>query len=261
MPLVYRESLPDRQPLGTLLCLHGFPESSFMWRHLMEATAQAGWQAVAPDLPGYGDSPYAGDGSWEAHVAAVDDFHREQELGPVVLVLHDWGGRIGLRWACEHPEVVRGLVISNTGFFADGQWHQMAATMRTPGEGERLVETITRDALGGLLRSVSTGMTDRCIDEYAKAFTTPERRRGVLELYRSGDFEKVAAYDLATLDVPALVLWGEHDPFAPVAGAHRFVAELPDAELAIVPGVGHFVYDDAPEACATHVLRFLEQRL
>jgi haloalkane dehalogenase len=257
MPLVYRESLPDQEPLGTLLCLHGFPESSFMWRDLMEATAAAGWQAVAPDLPGSGDSPYSGDGSWEAHVQAVDDFHRDQELGPVVLVVHDWGGLIGLRWACEHPEVVRGLVISNTGFFPDGRWHAMAKTLRTPDEGEQAVEAFTREALGGVLRSMSRGMTERAIDEYAKTFSSPERRRGVLEMYRSGDFSKLERYSLSTLTMPALVLWGEDDAFAPVAGAHRFVAELPDAELAIVPDAGHFVYEDAPESCATHVLRFL----
>jgi haloalkane dehalogenase len=99
MPLVYRESLPVEEPLGTVLCVHGYPESSYMWRHVLEAAAAAGWQAVAPDLPGYGDSPYTGDGSWRAHIDALDAFHREQELGEVVLVVHDWGGLIGLRWA------------------------------------------------------------------------------------------------------------------------------------------------------------------
>lgn len=257
MPLVYRESLPEAEPQGTLLFLHGFPESSFMWRHLLEATASAGWQGVAPDLPGYGDSPYGGDGSWEAHVQAVDDFHREQELGPVVLVMHDWGGLIGLRWALEHPEVVRAMVVSNTGFFPDGEWHSMAKTMRTRGEGEGFIEGFTLETLAGMLRGVSTGMDDRSIAEYAKVFSTPERRRGTLELYRSGDFEKTAQYDLATLDMPALVLWGENDPFVPVAGAHRFLKELPDAELAVLPDVGHFLYDDAPQACADAVVAFL----
>ena len=121
MPLVYRESLPVEAPKGTVLCLHGYPESSYMWRHLLETVADVGWQAVAPDLPGYGDSPYAGSGTWQAHVDAVDAFHREQELGEVVLVVHDWGGLIGLRWACEHPELIRAMVISNTGFFSDGK--------------------------------------------------------------------------------------------------------------------------------------------
>jgi haloalkane dehalogenase len=236
MPLVYREALPVQEPLGTVLCLHGYPESSYMWRHLLESVADAGWQAVAPDLPGYGDSPYAGSGTWTSHVQAVDDFHREQQLGEVVLVVHDWGGLIGLRWACEHPELIRALVISNTGFFADGKWHGMADALRTPGQG------------------------DRSVDEYFKAYGSPERRRGQLELYRSGEFSELEDYDLgATVKAPALILWGADDPFAPVAGAHRFDAELADSSLVVVDGAKHFVFDDDPERCSAEVVSFLER--
>ena len=259
MPLVYRESLPVEAPKGTVLCLHGYPESSYMWRHLLETVADAGWQAVAPDLPGYGDSPSAGSGTWQAHVDAVDAFHREQELGEVVLVVHDWGGLIGLRWACEHPELIRAMVISNTGFFADGKWHGMAQALRTPGQGEEIVDAIDREGFGGMLRAVSPSLDDRSIDEYFKAYGSPERRRGQLELYRSGEFSELEDYDLAAVGAPALILWGEDDPFAPVAGAHRFAKELPDTELVVVGGAKHFVFDDEPEACSAAVRAFLER--
>ena len=259
MPLVYRESLPVEAPKGTVLCLHGYPESSYMWRHLLETVADAGWQAVAPDLPGYGDSPYAGSGTWQAHVDAVDAFHREQELGEVVLVVHDWGGLIGLRWACEHPELIRAMVISNTGFFSDGKWHGMAQALRTPGQGEEIVDGIDREGFGGMLRAVSPSLDDRSIDEYFKAYGSPERRRGQLELYRSGEFSELEDYDLAAVGAPALILWGEDDPFAPVAGAHRFAKELPDTELVVVGGAKHFVFDDEPEACSAAVRAFLER--
>jgi pimeloyl-ACP methyl ester carboxylesterase len=259
MPLVYRESLPVEEPKGTVLCLHGYPESSYMWRHLLEAVADAGWQAVAPDLPGYGDSPYAGSGTWQAHVDAVDAFHREQELGEVVLVVHDWGGLIGLRWACEHPDLIRAMVISNTGFFADGRWHGMADALRTPGQGEQLLDGLDRDGFAAMLRSVSPNLDDRSVDEYFKAYGSEERRRGQLEMYRSGDFSELEDYDLSTVRAPALLLWGEDDPFAPVAGAHRFARELPDTELVVVEGAKHFVYDEEPQRCSAAVVSFLER--
>jgi haloalkane dehalogenase len=259
MPLVYRESLPVEEPKGTVLCLHGYPESSYMWRHLLEAVADAGWQAVAPDLPGYGDSPYAGSGTWQAHVDAVDAFHREQELGEVVLVVHDWGGLIGLRWACEHPDLVRAMVISNTGFFPDGRWHGMADALRTPGQGEQLVDGLDRDGFAAMLRSVSPNLDDRSIDEYFKAYGSEERRRGQLEMYRSGEFSELKDYDLSTVGAPALLLWGEDDPFAPIAGAHRFARELPDTELVVVDGAKHFVYDEEPQRCSAAVVAFLER--
>lgn len=259
MPLVYRESLPVEEPKGTVLCVHGYPESSYMWRHLLEAVADAGWQAVAPDLPGYGDSPYAGSGTWTAHVQALDDFHREQELGEIVLVVHDWGGLIGLRWACEHPDLIRAMVISDTGFFADGKWHGMAEALRAPGQGEQLVDGLDRDGFAAMLRTVSPELDDRSIDEYFKAYGAPERRRGQLELYRSGEFSELKDYDLSSVDAPALILWGEDDPFAPVAGAHRFARELPDASLVVVKGAKHFLFDDEPARCSAEVVTFLER--
>ncbi len=57
------------------------------------------------------------------------------------------------------------------------------------------------------------------------------------------------------------MLWGEHDEFAPVAGAHRFQRELPDAELVVVEDAGHFVFEEAPERCAEAVTAFLAARL
>ncbi len=248
MPLVYRESLPVEAPKGTVLCLHGYPESSYMWRHLLETVADAGWQAVAPDLPGYGDSPYAGSGTWQAPVDAVDAFHREQDLGEVVLVVHDWGGLIGLRWACEHPELVRAMVISNTGFFSDGKWHGMAQALRTPSQGKSWSTLLTARDFGGMLRAVSPNLDDRSIDEYFKAYGSPERRRGQLGSTAPASSPSWRTTTSRRSGRPRLILWGEDDPFAPVAGAHRFAKELPDTELVVVGGAKHFVFDDEPES-------------
>jgi haloalkane dehalogenase len=258
--LAYREAVPQGEPRGTVLCVHGYPESSFMWAALLEACAKAGWRAVAPDLPGYGDSPSAPPHTWERAVDAVEAFHRALGLGPVALVVHDWGGLIGLRWACDRPERVRALVISDTGFFADGKWHGLAQAMRTEGQGEELVAAMTREGLGAMLAQVAPGIGQAAIDEYSKAFADDIRRRGQLELYRSGDFEKLAAYQgrLAALGVPVLLLWGEDDPFAPVAGAHRLAAELPHARLEVLPGTGHFLFDEAPAETARAVVAFLD---
>lgn len=246
---------------GNVLLLHGFPESSRMYEPLLEPIAQAGWRAVAPDLVGFGDSQPngAGTATWTAQVEAVEAFRIAQGLDRVVLVVHDWGGLIGLRWACDHPDAVEALVISDTGFFADAQWHDLAVAMRTPGTGEELVDSLTPEAFGGLMRSVSTGMDDAAIAAYAQMLSTPDRRAAVLELYRSGEFAELAAYEgaLAALGVPTLLLWGAEDPFAPVAAAHRFRSEIPDAELVVIDGTGHFIWDDAPQRCTDAVLSFL----
>ncbi|TMK25371.1 MAG: alpha/beta hydrolase [Actinobacteria bacterium] len=244
------------------LLVHGYPESSYMWQGALAALADAGWRALAPDLPGYGDSEADPPGTWERHIEALERFVRELELGPVALVTHDWGVPIGLRWACDRPGSASALVISDGGFFADRRWHDLANAIRTPGEGERLIESYTREGFAAAMRAVSSGMSDDAIEEYWKGFADGTRRRGHLELYRSGDFDKLLPYEgrVAALDVPTTIIWGEEDRFASVRMGHRFHEEIPGSELQVLAGAGHFVWDDEPERANDALVDFLGRR-
>ncbi len=258
--LAYREAGESSERVALLV--HGYPESSYMWQHALGALAQAGWRALAPDLPGYGDSEPAESGAWERHVEALARFVEELELGPLALVTHDWGAMIGLRWACDHPGAASALVISDSGFFADRRWHDMANVMRTPGEGEKLIRAFTPEGFAAAMRAVSSGMSEEAIAQYWKAFADDTRRLAALELYRSGDFDKLIPYEgrLAALDLPALIVWGEDDRFAGVRMAHRFHDELPGSELLVIDGAGHFVWDDEPARTSGALVDFLGRR-
>jgi haloalkane dehalogenase len=253
--LSFRESGSPDAPVALLL--HGYPQSSFMWTGVMPALADAGWRAVAPDFAGYGDSEPDPPATWERHIESLERFRLELGIRSCVLVVHDWGGLIGLRWACEHPDAIRALVISSSGFFPDGKWHGMAKVLREAGTGEQMIGAVDRDVFGNVMRGSIDGIGEEAIDEYWKAYADETRRRGHLELYRSGDFSKLEGYDLAELGLPTLLLWGEDDEFAPVAGARRFQRELPDTELVVVNGAHHFVWEDAPAECAAALTGFL----
>ncbi len=258
--LAYREAVPDGEAAGDpVLCIHGFPESSYMWQRLLPALAAVGRRTLALDLPGYGDSAPDPPGTWERHMDAIERFREAAGVERAVLVVHDWGGLVGLRWACDRPGVASALVASDTGFFPDGRWHGFAKGLRTPGQGEELVSQFTREGFAAMMQASSSGFDGEAIGEYWKAFATPEGRNGVLELYRSGDFSKLEPYrgKLAALDVPMLCLWGADDEFAPVAGAYRFRKEVPHAEVIVVEGARHFVYADAPKRCAEEITAFL----
>jgi haloalkane dehalogenase len=259
--IAYRENAPHVSDGFPLLCLHGWPQSSYMWRHLLPALASAGRRVLAPDLPGFGDSPPDPPGTWGRHVEAIERFRQEIGLEQVVLVVHDTGGGIGLRWACDHPEAVCGLVITNTGFFPDYEWHELAKAMRTEGQGEALVDSLSRDGLGTLLEAASNGIDERAVEEYWKAFATEGHRRGMLELYRSFDLDELAPYEgkLAGLGVPTLVLWGEQDEYLPRDYAPRFTREIPGAELVLLETARHFLFEDEPERCAREVVDFLRR--
>jgi haloalkane dehalogenase len=259
--IAYREALPEGWDGSgrTVLFLHGYPTSSYLWRNVMPHAAGAGWRAIAPDLPGFGDSAADLPGTWERQIGHVERFRTELGLDDVVLAVHDWGGLIGLRWACDNPDAVSGLFITDTGFFPDGRWHGMAKALRTEGEGEQLVANVNRDLLGMALRQVSPVLPDDALDEYWKAYGDDERRQAQLDLYRSGDFSKLEAYDgcMGGLGLPTRIVWGAKDEFAPVGGAHRFQKQIPGARLVVLDDAGHYVMEDAPMRVGQELSDFL----
>jgi haloalkane dehalogenase len=250
--LAFREAGPADGPVALLV--HGFPQSSYMWRDVLPSVAAAGWRGLAPDLAGFGDSPLDPPGTWERQVEALEAFRVAHGVERCALVTHDWGALIGLRWACEHPERIAALVISGTGFFPDGKWHGMAAGLRTEGTGEEMLAGLDRGSFGAMMKAVSPLMSEEAVDEYWRSLGTDAGRHAILEMYRSGDFEEIAGHEgaLGRLGVPTLLLWGERDEFAPVASAYRFEREIPGARIEVIEGAGHFLFSDAPgEAVAT----------
>jgi haloalkane dehalogenase len=263
--IAYREALPkDADGAAPVaIALHGYPTSSYLWRAVLPRLADAGYRAIAPDLPGFGDSPPRRPGTWERQIENVDRVRTSLGIDHLALIVHDWGGLIGLRWACDHPGVVSAIVITDSGFFPDGKWHGLAKTLQTEGEGETVLENMTRELFAAGLRQVSPPLPDEAIDEYWKAYADEERRRNHLDLYRSGQFTKLEPYrgKLAELDVPMLLLWGGRDQFAPVAGGYRFQKEIPSARLVVLEDAGHFLMEDEPERVADEIAKFLAAQL
>ena len=147
------------------------------------------------------------------------------------------------------------------GFFPDIEWAAIAKTMRTPIQGEALVDSLSREGFATMLGETADSFDERAIDEYWKAFATPASRRGMLELYRSFDLDELKPYHrkLAELGVPALILWGQQDEFLPLDYASRFAREIPGSKLVLLEGVRHFLYEDEPERCGREVIEFLEE--
>lgn len=259
--IAYREAGPPEGPVAVLV--HGFPESSVMWGALQEALAAAGIRSIAPDLIGLGDSAADRPGTWHNQIEMIARLHAGLGLDRVALVVHDWGGLIALRWACDHPEHVSALVISDTGFFADGKWNAVAQAARTPGTGEELAANMSRELLGQMLTGVCPPMPEEHIDAYWAAFERGDGRRTMLDFYRTCEFPELEPYEpkLAALHVPTLLAWGAKDEFAPIGGAYRFAKQIPHAEMAIFDDLGHFLFDEDPGPVAERVAGFLADHL
>ena len=260
--IAYREVVPDGAESGApVVCVHGFPESSRMWVPLIEALAAAGRRGLAPDLYALGDSTDFGPATFEHSLERFTAWVDALGLDRIAVAVHDWGGFIGLAWACSNPDRVDALVVSNTGFFADGRWHGMAKLLRSE-QGEEIIGALDRDGFNRLMNANGEVFSTEDLDAYWAPFAEEAEGRGqraTLEFYRSMDMEKLEPWQgkLARIGAPALLVWGADDQFAPLAGAKRFEREIPGAKLVAIEGGGHFVFDEHPERAVAETVEFL----
>ncbi len=242
---------------GTVLCLHGNPTWSYLWRHVL-ASAPPGWRVVAPDQLGMGYSERLPVPRRLAQrVADLGGLADALDIdGPVVVVAHDWGGPVSLGWALEHRSQVRGLVLTNTavhqpegaaipGLIRLARSARETVCVRTPA----FVRAATALSRPALPRDVRTA--------FAAPYSSPSRRRAV------GDFVADVAVEpghpstpvLAGIadgvrelsDVPALLLWGARDPVFTERYLHDLLDRLPHAQLHRFAAASHLVTEDAPE--------------
>jgi len=251
-----------QQADAAVVFVHGNPGSSEDWAALLAQTGEFA-RAVAFDMPGFGqadkpaDFPYTIDG-YAGHLAALLD---ELGIRRVHLVLHDFGGPWGLAWAAAHPQALASVTLINTGVLPGYRWHYLAQIWRRPLLGEMFQAMATRGAFGLLLKHGNPrGLPREFVDRMYRDYDAGTRR-AVLRLYRaSGD---VAGYSqqviaaLGPLPIPALVIWGRHDPYIPVAFAHRQRLAFPGAAVQVLDGSGHWPMADDPEAVRASLIPFL----
>jgi pimeloyl-ACP methyl ester carboxylesterase len=231
-----------------VLYLHSVPTSSDDWLAPLELSG-----GLAPDLPGFGRTDKAGnlDYSLTAYVLFVERFLDALDVGEVVLVGHGWGAAIGLLFAQRHPGRVTRLAIIDAVPLLEGfEWPAIVRWTRRPGLGELLMGSVNRWLLARILRAGAAtpeAWPDARVDAVFEQFDQGTQR-AILRLQRSVDTAMLAAsgQDLAELDQPVLVLWGEEDPWLPPSFADAYASRLPHATVQRVAGAGHWPWLDQP---------------
>lgn len=243
------------------LYLHGVPTSSDDWIPFLERTG-----GIAPDLIGFGRSGKSGhlDYSLGGLAGFVERLLARLGIDRVTLVGHDWGAAVGLVFAQHRPERIERLVVCNAIPLLDGfHWHRAARLWRVPGVGEILMGSISRRLLARALRSGCANpdaWPDTRIATVWEQFDQGTQR-AILRLHRSADERSLAAAGerLASIDAPALVLWGERDPWLPASFADAYAAKLPRAGAERVANAGHWPWLDQP-AVVDRIAAFVEDR-
>jgi haloalkane dehalogenase len=247
---------------STVLCFHGEPSWSYLYRHMLDRLVDQDHRVVCPDLVGFGRSDKPTDQAWytyDRHVETVSAHLDQIELKDVTVVVQDWGGPIGLRWAVEHSDQVARLVILNTGLFTGRvskgfmAWREFAE--RTPDL-----------PIGMILQgATTTELPPEVVAAYEAPFPNAESKAGAqrfpllvpLTSEEPGVAEMQATRDeLSHWDKPALVAFSDTDPVFPYPRAGDVFTEMiPTAgEQVRIEGAAHFLQEDRGREIADAML-------
>lgn len=246
--------------------VHGNPGPSDDWDRLAPAVAEFA-RTIAMDLPGYGraEHPYNFDFTVEGYASYLGLLLEQLGVTRAHLVLHDFGGAFGLAWAAAHPEKLASLTVINTGALRGYRWHKYARIWQTPVLGELFQLSTTLATFKAALNRDNPRPFPEGFAERILSYADWPHKRAVLKLYRASrelgaQFERYLP-QAHELDRPACVIWGAGDVFLPVSFAEQQREVFPQAEVHVLPGLGHWPFVDDPDAVLAVLLPFLRKQL
>lgn len=261
------------------LCLHGFPEHSYSWRYQLPLLAELGYRAWAPNLRGYGNSSRpVGIASYAMKhllddVAGLIDASGAEE---VVLIAHDWGGAIAWEFALRRIRPLRKLVVMNIPhpvLFEQGvrHWAQFKRSwyilfFQLPWLPEWMLGQDGAKAIGQAFRGMAVDKSrfpPEVLEIYQRNAAQPGALTAMLNYYRAIFRKGPRPQNARTpgkLDVPTLMIWGEQDTALGKELTYGTEQLLSDFTLHYLPGVSHWVQQEAPEKVNEILRGWLESR-
>jgi haloalkane dehalogenase len=248
-----------------VVCFHGEPSWSYLYRKMVGPLVDAGHRVVVPDYAGFGRSDKPTDRRWytyDRHVEMVTRVLGTLDLNDAIVVGQDWGGPIGLRWAMENADRVGALSISNTGVFTGRVSKGFLAWRDFAEKNPDLPVGVVIQ--GG----TATDLPDNVVAAYDAPFPTVESKAGAAQfpvLVPAADDAVGAAEMRALADAlsrwqkPALVAFSDLDRIFPYPKAGQVFCDLiPTAtEQVTIEGASHFLQEDQGERLAQEVRKHL----
>jgi pimeloyl-ACP methyl ester carboxylesterase len=245
-----------------VLLLHGFPTSADLWRREAWLLAQR-MRVIVPDLLGYGESDKPGhaDLSEPAQAGYVRELLEALGIHDLAVVGHDIGGAIAQMLALDSGLAIRSLVLLDSACF--DSWPIEGVRLVQDARPEQETGTFVEDVLRvtfDLGIAHQGRLESTVVDGYIQPWRADPRAffRAVRSLTGKGLAGRDA--ELGELDSPALIIWGEDDPYLPAALAERLGEAIPFSTVALLPGCSHFITEDAPQTVGPLVYEFLRMR-
>jgi haloalkane dehalogenase len=235
-----------------VIFMHGEPTWSFLWRKVIPPVRDAGFRCIAPDLAGFGGSDKPTDIGWysyDRHTELAASLLEDLDLRKATIVVHDWGGPIGLRLAVEHAERIERIVILDTGLFTGRQRMTDAWTAFRD-----FVERTEDLPIGFLVRGACKhDPGDAVIAAYDAPYPDAASKAGArafpLLIPRAPEEPGAAAgqrvQDSLREDKrPKLVLWADSDPILPPNVGERFAEAVGAPAARPIEDASHFLQED-----------------
>lgn len=268
----YREAGSVQAP--TVLLLHGFGASSYMFRQLIPQLATK-YHVIAPDLPGFGQTTVNSgvnfSYSFDNLAAVIDAFTVAKKLDRYALYVFDYGAPVGWRLAVNNPQKITAIVSQNGNGYEEGLsagWADMQKAWANPTAENR--EALRSFNNADMLKwQYTEGVTDTSLiapETYQLAHAAIERIGVEVQLDLLVDYgNNIKQYSrlhdyFRRYQPPLLAIWGEKDPFFLPAGANAFKRDNPNAEVQFL-NTGHFAIETHGGEIATQMLQFLDHSI
>lgn len=246
-----------------VLLLHGIGGGRSIWNAqasgTLQALADAGFRALALDLPGYGDSVALGPPGMDSFVNAVQALIDHTRPRRVLLLGHSMGGMVAQAFAARFPQRLHGLVLACTSALfgkPDGAWQQQFVA-------ERLAPLDAGLGMAGMADRLVPGLVSPAASAAARQIARDVMARVPEVSYRAA-LQTIAGFDLrealAAIRVPTLLLAAEHDRTAPPEVMQRMAARIAGSEYLCLKDAGHIANVEAPAAFNAAVVDFLRRR-
>lgn len=253
-----------------IVMVHGNPTWSFYYRNLGLILKKTN-RIIIPDHMGMGlsDKPRKYDYSIKNHMDNFGKLLDSLNLPSFHLVVHDWGGPIGLSYAVEHPEKIKSLTILNTAAFNSKEIPLRIRLCKTPLLGKLIIEGFNGFAYPATFMATNIGLSKEIkkgfLEPYKKLSSRKAQWRFVKEIPLSPSHPNFKILDdieknLHKITCKKLILWGEKDFCFNMSFLSRWKKIYPEAKVITYENAGHYVIEDALWDIVPEMQRFLEQR-
>ena len=256
-----------------VVMLHGDPTWGYLWRKFIPSVSDT-HRVIVPDHMGMGKSsvpknpnPYL----LRHHISNLEELLLSLKLKEITLVLHDWGGPVGMGFAVRHPGLIKRLVLTHTWAFAEwpgGKFPRLLEIIRSE-RGESFVLEKNGYVKRALLGTANypENYTSKVLNAYLSPFPTPESRLALLcwsrdisvsESDRSyGEMNHIEDKLSLLADIPVLLIWGILDPVLPGSVLEKWRRIYPHAQVCEIEDASHFLQEDSPKRVIGEIKQFL----